>query len=61
MVIETSLVSPVDTKQVRKAVRYRTASVHTRTERNGTISYRSNFWFTFPYRQISGPVLERTA
>ena len=27
-----SLVSPVDTKQVRKAVLYRTASVRTRTE-----------------------------
>ena len=33
--IETSLVSPVHTKQVRKAVRY----LFTR-ERNGTISYR---------------------
>ena len=32
VVIETSLVSPVDTKQVRKAVQYRTASVHTRTD-----------------------------
>ena len=59
LVIETNLVSPIDTKQVRKVVRYRTASVHTRA--NGTISYRSNFWFTFPYRAISGPVLERTA
>ena len=44
-------------------------SVHMRTERydivlllftrerNGTISSRSNFWFTFQYRPIFGPVL----
>ena len=55
MVIETSLVSPVDTKQVRKAVRYRTASVHTRMERYDIASFQflvhfsvpPNFWTCF--------------
>ena len=55
MVIETSLVSPVDTKQVRKAVRYRIASVHTRTERYDIVSFQflvhfsvpPNFWTCF--------------
>ena len=53
-----SLVSPVDTKQVQKAVRYRTASVRTRTEWYDIVSYLSNFWATFPYRPVSGPVLK---
>ena len=35
-----SLVSPVDTKQVQKAVRYCTASVHTRTEWYDIVSFR---------------------
>ena len=48
VVIETSSVSPVDTKQVRKVVRYHTASVHRRRERYDIVSHRSNFWFTFP-------------
>ena len=55
VVIETSLVSPVDTKQVQKAVRYCTASVHTRTERYDIVSFRflvhfsvpPNFWTCF--------------
>ena len=55
VVIETSLVSPVDTKQVRKAVRYRTASVHTRKERYDIVSFQflvhfsvpPNFWTCF--------------
>ena len=59
VVMETSLVSPVDTKQFRK--RYDIVPLLFTGERNGTISYRSNFWFIFPYRPISGPVLERTA
>ena len=59
VVIETNLVSPVDTKQVRKAVRYRTASVHTRAERYDIVSFQ--FLVHFPCRPISGPVLERTA
>ena len=74
VVMETSLVQPVETKQVQKVdLNWTCFSVYTRTERydivpllftrerNGTISYRFNFWFTFPYRPISGPVLERTA
>ena len=69
VVIETSLVSTVETKQVRKVdLNWTCFSIHTITERygivpllftrerNGTISYRSNFWFTFPYRPISVPV-----
>ena len=40
VVIETSLVSPVDTKQVRKALRYRTASVRTRTEWHDIVSFQ---------------------
>ena len=55
VVIETGLVSPVDTKQVRKVVQYCTASVHTRTERNDIISFQflvhfsvsPNFWTCF--------------
>ena len=35
-----SLVSPVDTKRVRKVVRYRTASVRTRTEWYDIVSFR---------------------
>ena len=50
-----SLVSPVDTKQVRKAVRYCTASVHTRTEWYDIVSFRfldrfsvsPSFWTCF--------------
>ena len=75
VVTETSLVSAVETNQIRKVDLNwtRFSSVHVRTERygivallftrekNGTISYRSNFWFTFPYRPISGPVLEQSA
>ena len=34
-----SLVSPVDTKQVQKAVRYRTASVRMRTEWYDIVSF----------------------
>ena len=55
VIIETSLVSPVDTKQARKAVRYRTASVHTRTEWYDIVSFQflahfsvpPNFWTCF--------------
>ena len=62
VVIETSLVSPVDTKQVRKAVQYCAASLHTRTERYDIVSFQFlQFWFIFPYHPVSGPVLERTA
>ena len=60
VVIEASLVSPVETKQARKWTLTGPVFLFTR-ERNGTISYRSNFRFTFPHRPISGPVLERTA
>ena len=35
-----SLVSPVDTKQVQKAVRYRTASVRTKTEWYDIVSFQ---------------------
>ena len=67
MVIETSLVSPAESKQVRKVdLNWTCFSVHTRTEqydilpllftreRNSTISYRSSFWFTLSYCPISG-------
>ena len=55
VVIETSLVSPVDTKQVWKAVGYCTTSVHTRTERYDIVSFQflvhfsvpPNFWACF--------------
>ena len=55
VVIETNLVSPEDTKEVRKAVRCRTASVHMRTERYDIVSFQflvhfsvsPNFWTCF--------------
>ena len=55
VVIESSLVSPVDTKQVQKAVRYRTASVHTRTGWYDIVSFQfldhfsmsTSFWTCF--------------
>ena len=69
VVIGASLVSPIETKQVRKVnLSWTCFPVHMRTEwynivlllftreGNGTISYHSNFWFTFPYHPISGPI-----
>ena len=48
VVIETSLVSPVDTKQVWKEVRYRTASVRTRTEWYNILSFQFLGHFSIP-------------
>ena len=56
VVIETSLVSPVDTKKVRKAVRYRTASVQTRAERYDIVSFQFLVHFS-----VQPNFLERTA
>ena len=55
VVIETSLVSPIDTKQVWKAVRYYTASVRKRTEWYDIVSFQflghfsasPSFWTCF--------------
>ena len=68
VVIETILVSPIDTQQVRKAVQHSTTSVHTKMEWYDIVSFQflghfsvpPNFWtcfgmdclIFFPYCQI---------
>ena len=48
VVIETSLVSPVGTKQVCKLLRYCTASVRTRTEWYDIVSFQFLGHFSIP-------------